>query len=734
MNMLYLKRLRLRMRRVSIVKQFIARPAFKRFIILSVMLFSLTFSLSWAYLTIPQHFLSLDNRLRDFLFIMRGSINTTGDVIIVDIDEQSIRHYGQWPWSRHIVASLVDELRDGGAGIIGFDIIFAESDSSAPKLKTPSANGCSNLYDQALASAIETSPVIGGYFFSYDFNTTEEPSIPAVFIEKGLTKERYIPELNGVRLNIDCLQNAMYSSGFFNTMPDSSGAIRHVPMLMRYHDILYPSLSLEMIRILTDTSKVILYNSSTGAEYISLNALTIPTDRHARISVNFRGPGHHFHYISALDIIEKKVDPKEFEGKFVLIGTSAVGLSDLKATPFDNVMPGVEIHANVIDSILANDLIAKPNDAELINLGIILGTVIIASIGLYLFSSWMILPLLMIYLYGMYYFFDLFLFEKGMILNLLFPLIALVLTTIIILLMRFAFTARQKQLLQHAFSQKVSPAVMNDIMMNETHKLLKPREKNVTIFFSDIRSFTSISEAIANPTRTIQLLNTYMTPMVDIIINHKGTVDKFIGDAIMAYWNAPTDIKNHADLAVQTALEQLEKLEELNHEIKVEYDTLIRIGIGIHTGVVTIGEMGSLGRSDYTIIGDNVNLGSRLEGLCKTYGVTLIISEETKKMLTQPYVMRELDMVKVKGKNRSITIYQVLSSGKITAEQEREFEHYYRALDLYRKAKFEEAESHFIALMQVYPQTLYEMYQQRCRFLIDEAISDFNGVFTFTTK
>ncbi len=704
----------------------------KRFFILTSVLFLLTLSLGWTYLVIPQNFLSLDNRLRDFLFILRGPIPTTENVVIVDIDERSLKKYGQWPWSRHIIASLLAQLRDDGAGIIGLDIVFAEADNSMSSITVEDFGECANSHDASLAAAIRETPVIGGYFFSFDFNTTQAPSIPAIFIEKGLTSTHYIPEPNGARLNIDCLQNAFYSSGFFNTTPDLGGMIRHVPLVMRYHDILYPSLALEMIRIYTDSRKVTVLNSQIGTEAIELNHLRIPTDRYARIGVNFRGPGHHFHYISALDIIEKRAKQKEIEGKFVLIGTSALGLSDLKATSFDNVMPGVEIHANMIDMILSDDFITIPYHAELINLSLIAMTVFTAVFGFYLLNSWLILPMLLLYLYSMYRFYNYMLFDQGYILNILFPMIALLSTMIITLLLRFVFTSQDKRHIQQAFSKKVSPAVMHDIMTNETQKLLKPREKNVTVFFSDIRSFTTISETIANPTRLIRFLNEYMTPMVEIIIQHKGTIDKFIGDAIMAYWNAPTNVENHADHAVQSALEQLEKLKKLNKDIKQQYDTIINIGIGIHTGIVTIGEMGSFGRSDYTIIGDNVNLASRLESLCKVYGVSLIISEQTKNALYESYLIRELDWVKVKGKTESVVIFEVLAVDTMTSAQEKEFKNYYEALSLYRDGKFDEAEVIFSTLAHVH--LLYRMYQERCIYLMKENISDFDGIFTFNTK
>jgi len=727
----------------------------KRLGVFGGILFTLMVLLSWSYLMTPQKFLSLDNRLRDFLFMTRGSIPVTGQVVIVDIDEKSLQNYGQWPWSRDVVASLITQLRDDGAGIVGLDIVFAEADKSAIVFGKDKNEICPDNNDKLLSNAIKTSPVIGGYFFSFDFKTDKTASIPAVFIEKGLSHGRYIPEPIGARLNIDCLQESFYSSGFFNTLPDHGGMIRRIPMLMRYDDMLYPSLVLEMIRIYNSTEKVVVQNSQTGVDSIAVGDLTIPTDRYGRTNINFRGQSKSFTYISASDILQKKVNVSLVSGKFVLIGTSAVGLADLKPTPFDTVMPGVEIHANMIDTILAGDMLAIPHNRELIDLTMIILTVFFSALLFYLINGWLVIPSMILLIYGYYKFFFILLFEEGMIVNMLMPFIALISTMLVTLLLRYLFASQQNEQLQKAFAKKVSPAVMRDILTNKTQNLLEPKEKSVTVFFSDIRSFTTISESIGEPEEVILLLNKYLTPMVDIVVQHHGTIDKFIGDAVMAYWNAPTDVVNHADEAVESAIEQLIMLKEINKKIseyrreqynivkkeinknikdsKAHYDMMINIGIGIHTGVVTIGEMGSSGRSDYTIIGDNVNLASRLEGLCKTYGVLLIISEATKEALVGTYTIRELDWVRVKGKSKAVTIYEVI----IDSISQEELEEYSHALKLYRESKFTQAKEQFKLLAESsgkYSYKLYRMYQKRCEHLIENHIYNFDGIFNFTTK
>ncbi len=298
------------------------------------------------------------------------------------------------------------------------------------------------------------------------------------------------------------------------------------------------------------------------------------------------------------------------------------------------------------------------------------------------------------------------------------------------LLIDYIFNLRQKQLVMAVFAKKVSASVMNDLIQNSSDTLLKPRNREVSIFFSDIRAFTSISERLGDPERVISMLNTYMTPMVDTITRHHGTIDKFIGDAVMAYWNAPTDVADHADEALKAALEQIGLLKELNLELVQTYGIELEIGIGIHTGEVTIGEMGSIGRSDYTIIGDNVNLASRLESLSKVYGASIIISEETRSQLRHSYPVRSLDIVKVKGKEKAVEIFEVLE--KQIAEDE--LHRYEIALAFYRARKVQEALVAFEWLQQSFTSPLYKLYVKRCRHALDLGEETFEPVTTMSSK
>ena len=683
----------------------------------------------------PQAFFSLDNRLRDFMFVYRGELPKSDSVVIIDIDEKSLKEHGQWPWSRDIFAQLLYKLRDAGAGIIGLDIVFAEEDRSSPDkftniCKIPKKNIPN--YDALLAQSFSQTPTVGGYIFT--FEKTEEkntPMIPAVFVEKGM-KESGVLEPKGLVLNIELLQDSLYSSGFFNNTPDEEGMIRSVPLVMKYDGVTYPSLALEMVRIFNNSTKVELVGDTAGVRTIEFGDITIPTDKAGRLLVNFRGGGHYFEYISASDILSGDFNRSSIEGKFVLIGTSAVGIFDLRSIPFDSAIAGVEIHANVIDNILKEDFLHQPTDMVIYDIMTIFTIVILFSILFSFIKSWFIIPTAILFLYGLFELFYWLLFTEGIALNLLFPLIAYSLTLLMSVGIDYIITSRQKEQAKRMLGKKVSPAVMEYLLKHSGEDIVSSKEIEATIFFSDIRSFTTISEKIGSPDKLIHMLNAYMTPMVDVIINKHGTIDKFIGDAIMAYWNAPVTVQNHADKALQSAIEQIEMLAEINAKIHPKYDVSIAIGIGIHTGKVTAGDMGSLGRSDYTIIGDNVNLASRLEGLTKQYAAEILISKATYEQLSETYRIRPIDMVEVKGKSEAVEIYEVLCKTK--SVDDKELRKYEKATELFRAGELESAYEKYSFLAKEYPCKLYDFYLSRCEEFLENPEKSFTPILKMTTK
>lgn len=510
--------------------------------------------------------------------------------------------------------------------------------------------------------------------------------------------------------------------------------IRSVPLLMRYDDDIYPSLAFEMVRIATQSEQVFVNYDEIGVESIMLSDRNITTDRFGRLYLNYRGPQGSFDYISAADIYQNRFDPKLIEGKFVLIGTSTPGLYDQRATPMDNVMPGVEVHANVIDNLIQGDYLYLPAWIEAADILIILFTALFfALVMAYLSAVWtaVVMLLLFITFYNMYFYL---LFSKGIILNLLFPLLTIPIATLLVTLIHYFLESEQKRFIRKKLAKKVSGAVVEDLLKHTSEVVLEGKERETTIFFSDIRKFTELSEKIGSPRRLITILNSYMTPMVEEITKRNGTVDKFIGDAIMAYWNAPNKVALHADLAVQTALIQLEKLNELNKRLDKKHGVQIHIGIGINTGVVTVGEMGSQGRSDYTIIGDPVNLASRLEGLNKQYGTELLISASTREQLKESYTLRLLDLVRVKGKKRPVVIYEVLGRGEPDEELAIELGYYHQAYREYMEKEFERSKELFETLFGEYGNKIYKLYAERSAYYLEHPEIEFDGVFTYNVK
>ncbi|MFW2584749.1 CHASE2 domain-containing protein [Aliarcobacter butzleri] len=715
----------------------------KKFSIYFVLSLSLSIFLSAIYIFFPSLPDSLDNRLRDYLFTIRGKLPHNQNVVIVDIDETSIKSLGQWPWSRDKLAKILENLTLANVGIVGLDIVFAEEDRTSPhkilqdlkiyKKDVPN-------YDLEFANVVENSPVILGYQFDLvkkDNVNAKVPQIPAIFIEKDKPQDKsYLIEAYNTILNIPQIQDKAYSSGFFNNIPDDTGIIRSVPLIISYDDTIYPSLALEVIRVINDTQKVVVQYDENGISNIVLDDISIPTDRYGRMLINFRGPERSFKYISAIDIYNNSFDKSEIDGKIVLIGTSAAGLFDLRATPFDSIFPGVEVHANIIDNILMQDFIYKASWLDGANILIIFVLSIIV-VMLTTYTTFWANPIIFIsfsisYLFLVYNL----LFDYGIVLNILFPIATVLIASIMTTLFDYFYNIKKEEAIKAKFASKVSKNVMDDILKNIDKNEFSAKSKEVTIFFSDIRGFTNISEKL-DAKELISFLNRYMQPMSEIIIKYQGTIDKFIGDAIMAYWNAPIDIKNHCDLALKASLEQLEVLEKLNIELQKENLPKIDIGIGLNTGTVIVGEMGSSLRSDYTVIGDTINLGSRVESLCKYYDSKLNISNFTKDKLQEKYIFRFLDLVKVKGKNEPVEIWQVLGKGEAKESLKEELDLYHKAIEFYKNSDFINALEIFESLENNENKTnknIYKIYITRCKEFIKTPPKNFDGVYEHTTK
>lgn len=715
----------------------------KRLLFQFVLLILILVSSFWGYLKYPHIFSLFENKLNDLMFIARGAQPADNNIVIIDIDEQSLRELGQWPWSRDIVAQILQNLSDYNIGIVGLDVVFAEHDNSSPKnvfkkLGKPFKNALD--YDAILADTIANTPTIIGYIFNLTKDSTSpgpSPKVSGIFIEKDKPQNSFLIKPYRPILNIPIIQNSAYSNGYFNTIPDNDGIVRSIPLVMQYNGIVYPSLCLEMIRTALGIQKISINYFQNGVESIQLGNLIIPTDIFGRLLVNYKGEAHHYKYFSASDIFYKRISAQQLEGKIALFGTSAAGLLDLRSTPFDSVYPGVEVHATALDNIINQNFLSKPSwvfSADLFDILVMS----ILTFGIILipraFISFLLFLTLNIFLiFAHYYMMN----TQGILLNTFFPIISIFTLFLVGESINYFLETKQKEKIKQKFATKVSSAVVEELIKNNQNDILEGKEEQITIFFSDIRGFTSISEAMPSAKDLIALLNAYMTPMVEIIDKYQGTVDKFIGDAIMAYWNAPIAVTKQADKALQASIEQIFELEKLNQKLHVEKKPKINIGIGLNSGISVVGEMGSSGRSDYTCIGDPVNLASRAEGLCKTYGAKIILTEFTKELLEEScYALRELDRVRVKGKEEPITIYECFGNDKKTwiSFDEPQEKEYLEAMELYRKSLFSDALKIFLNLFENSNQQLYTLYIERCEHYEKHPPKDFDGVFTFTTK
>ncbi len=741
----------------------------KKFFTYFLMIAIVSIALSLLYSYIPKTLESFDNRLRDYMFILRGEEPDSKNVVIIDLDDKSLKKVGQWPWSRDVVSDMLVNLTNAGIGLIAFDVVFAEEDRSNPIKLVKKLNLSTDQevpdYDYMFAATVSQTPTILGYQFQLTkdkYMETKAPQIPAIFIEKNRTEfnKDMVIKAHGTILNIPLIQDNAYSSGFFNNVPDESGVVRSVPLIIRYDEQLYPSLALEIIRTISDKRKVYVNYDDNGVSNITIGDYNIPTDRYGRSIVNFRGGERSFKYISAADILDNSFEPKDIQGKIAIVGTSAAGLLDLRATPFESIYPGVEVHANVVDNILTQTYIHKPSWVDGLNIiHIVLLAFLIILLVAYLPLSIAITLVFTLFAADMYLVYNT-LFHNGLILNILFPILTIVLSTITAMTLNYFLEIRQSQAIKGKFASKVSKEVMESLLANPDEDGFAAMSKEITVFFSDVRGFTNISEAMPSASVLIEFLNEYMDPMTDIIINQKGTVDKFIGDAIMAYWNAPGDVPDHADRALVATMEQLHLLDDLNKQIKADprfIDVVqmserngvepIDIGIGLNTGIAVAGEMGSTQRSDYTVIGDPINLGARLESLCKYYNSKCNISNFTKEKLTGKYIFRFLDLVTVKGKSEPIEIWQVVDYDRdeslhklyhvSRARLDEELKLYHHAIELYKAAKFSEALEIFKNINSWEDKTnqsVYKIYIERCEHYIEEPPKDFNGVFKHTSK
>jgi len=704
----------------------------------------------------PSFFSALDARIVDAMFQVRGNQKTTDSVVIVDIDEKSLKSQGQWPWPRNVVADLTGKIYAAGALVLGFDILFAEKDRTSPWSVLANfpdiLERCSELqatlqglekqqgldHDHLFGNTIASGTAVLGYMFLFredGLKTAGVAPFPSlnVTIDADNVNFSDLKLLRAYRplLNIAEIATAA-SEGFFNVFPDQSGTVRKVPLFLMLDDIPYPSLALEMVRLAGKEQEVRLHLSDIGDQQhralvgISLGNTLIRTDDLGHLTVNFRGPYNTFRYLSASDVL-KGTGTGVLKDKLVLIGSSASGIMDLVATPFSSRIPGVEVHANVIDNLLRGDSMAWENYTEI---GLTYFIIIIAGLLLVValvyfgpflgFSTG--IAILAAIVAGNYRF----LFLNHQLLGVSFILSSLLAVFMTVTLFNYFFEGRRRLFIRRAFSHYVSPSVVNELLKSPGKLNLTVENREVTILFCDIRNFTSISE-VTPATELGQFLNRYFSLMTDIIIKHNGMVDKYIGDAIMAVWGTPLDDRQHAANAVRAALEMTAAIDPAVNPLLLS-GTTIEVGIGINTGFVSAGNFGSSKRFDYTVLGDNVNLASRIEGLTKYYKNKILVSEFTMAALSHDLPFRFIDTVMVKGRNKAVDLFEPLPQ-TMTAARNEEEKQYVEALEMYKTRKFAHAGALFDRLYQSRPEWLYALYRDRCRvFLVEPPPADWQGV------
>jgi adenylate cyclase len=598
-------------------------------------------------------------------------------VVIVDIDDKSLAKLGQWPWPRTQIADLILNLTHNGAVAIGFDVVFSEADRLNPDLVAGQMRYLDDATraklrelptnDQILAEAIKRSRVVLGETGQRAVLSEIDKSLPftgvATVGEEGA--ERFLFEFPGLLRNVPEIEKVAAGRGLFSIRTERDGLIRRVPMIMRAQDTIMPSLSLEILRVVTGTPTLLVRTDKTGIRAVRIKGLEIPTDKNGQLWVHYARQDPSI-YVSAADVLDNTVSPGKIAGKLVLIGTSAVGLNDIKTTPVSANMPGVEVHAQVLESVLSGAVISQPNyalgvellAALIIGLLVIIFTPNLGPVRLVLAGA-----MFAAFLVGVSWFFYA---RYRYLIDFTYPLLS---TTAIYLTFIFAsFVREQRQRVQirGMFAQYMSPELVEQLAQAPEKLVLGGEEREMTIMFSDVRGFTSISESFKNdPQGLITLMNRFLTPLTNVIRAHRGTIDKYMGDAIMAFWNAPLDDKQHEINACEAAVGMLERLDEVNKEREQEAAESgqvyipLNVGIGLNTGLGVVGNMGSDQKFNYSVLGDSVNLASRLEGQTKEYGFPIIIGSRTALAVKDRFAILELDFIMVKGKSEPEVIYAV---------------------------------------------------------------------------
>jgi adenylate cyclase len=737
-----------------------------------------------------------------FQYRSKGFSHPDSRIVVIDIDQKAQEVLGRWPFSRAYFAKMLDILHDDGARVVAFDITFSKPDQTAAPVRALAARlekrrqageaidpkladdvtQLASEYDadsQFAKSIRRFGPVILGNYFLFtpaDLEGVSDASLQAyadqielfayppahplrpqfekqdkLHLMEILSLANLVPR--GAEANLDALTSGLSGdtswTGFFNFPPDTDGVVRRATLFLPYGrsknptewDV-YPSLDIMAARALMgpDAQDTNLFYGPAGFARIDFgNKLSLRTDILGQMLINYQGPAGTFCHYSIADVLQKSVPPEKFKAKLVLVGATATGIGDLRATPYGgNIFPGVEIHANAIDNILNDRFIRRDAKTALIDALLIFTFGIPLGIWMALvqprwmwFGAALLIPLVAV---------DFGAFLRGWWLNFTIPAMTLTGNVLLVSLYRALVEEKEKRKVRAEFGQFLSPEVVRRLLVDPS--LVEPKKTDITVMFSDIRGFTSISEKL-DAQELALFLNQYLSEMSRIVFKNNGTLDKYIGDAVMAFWGAPYEEPGHATKACNAALDMMARVRELQKQWEAQGKPKLEIGIGLNTGVASVGRMGSAQRRAYTALGDSVNLSSRLEGLNKDYGTNIIVNETTyNDAKGDGFLFRELDLIRVKGKLQPVTIYQLMGrqadfATNGSAETIRlQVEMFARARELYRGRQWRAAHDAFLDFLGKRPEDgPARLYVERCQEYIGaEPSANWDGVFVMTHK
>ena len=596
-------------------------------------------------------------------------------VVIVDIDERSLREHGQWPWPRTRVADLVDKLDDLGASAIAFDIIFAENDQMSPDRVMRQLPGIDAALaerirrlpsnDEVFAGALQRAPTIMAQSGVRDDAIVADHGPRTQISRLTIDPTDQLTQFPKLLRNLPILEAGASGFGLISIVPEIDGVVRRVPLIATVQGEMKPSLSVELLRVVRDEKSLVVGAASDQRLVVLVGDLALPTDREGQVWVHF-APFDTARYVSAADILDGTVDPARIADKAVLIGTSAIGLFDIKSTPLNAATPGVEIHAQLVEMILTGEQLVRPDYADGVEvvMALLVGLVIVALVPRLgaLSVLWLGMAIGVGLLGGSWWLFT----QERVLIDVVYPLLSSLGVWGVLAFYNYSQEEQERSWVRSAFGRYLAPDVVEQLAEDREGLSLGGETRILTLLFTDVRGFTPIAETFADdPQGLTRLLNSFLTPLSNAIVDRGGTIDKYMGDAIMAFWNAPLDVEDHGVKACEAALEMQERIDALNAARRAAapagaHVIPIDVGVGVNTGECVVGNMGSELRFDYSAIGDPVNLASRIEGATRHYGVKTLIGASTAALCGDRMAYIALDRIRVKGKLQPETVYALL--------------------------------------------------------------------------